>query len=100
LRPTTSGHVPAPGLIEVAGAWWDVDREPVVAWSADACSFWLHDTVDATLTLELVRLTSPPEDPRRVAQVLATGLAGCDFPPTGNGADPAIVARTLAAHGL
>ncbi|MFT4744719.1 MAG: hypothetical protein ACI9AD_000565 [Nitriliruptoraceae bacterium] len=93
-------HVPAPGLVEVAGAWWDVDREPVVAWSQDACTFWLHDVIDETLTLELVTLGVPSPDPRRVAQILAEGLAGCDFPPTGDGADPAIVARTLTAHGV
>ena len=95
-----AGHVPAPGLYEVAGAWWDVDREPVVAWSTDQRTFWLQDVLDETLRLSLVTLAAPASNTRHVAEILASGLAGCDFPPTGDGADPRIVTSTLRAHGI
>lgn len=100
---TTSRRVPAPGLLEVAQAWWDVDREPSVTWSDDGRTFLLvdgdGDGEQAPASLLLARLAATPVDPRRLAEVLAEGLASCDFPPTGDGASPTHVRRTLAAAG-
>ena len=90
----------APGLREVAETWWDVERDPVVAWSDDGCDFWLADPEDPTNRLELARFPTAVADPERVAAVLADGLAACDFPPTGQQASPARVVTTLRVAGM
>lgn len=95
--------VPAPELHEVALIWWDVDVAPVVAWDAAGTRFVLADprAVDAPdRRLELLVLAEPADDPHAVAQVLAEGLAACDFPPTGDGAAPGRVRATLRAAGV
>lgn len=100
-RVDLGASVPAPGLLEVAQTWWDVDRVPVVTWSADGTVYDLVDPVEPDRRLRLLRLASPPhEPPRRVAEVLADGLAACDFPPTGEEASPNRVAATLKAARL
>lgn len=100
-RVDLGASVPAPELLEVAQTWWDVDRVPVVAWSADGTVYDLVDPGDPDRRLRLLRLASTPhEPPRRVAEVLAEGLAACDFPPTGEEASPNRVAATLKAARL
>lgn len=91
--------VAAPGLTEVAAAWWDVERAPVVSWE-DGRSFWLTDAEDASLRLHLISFDHTRPDAEVVAHALAEGLAGCDFPPTGSGAEPRMVTATLRARGL
>lgn len=92
--------VAAPELAEVAQIWWDVDRAPEVHWDEDATAFDLVDPEDHGRRLVLLRLIGPPADARLVADVLAEGLAACDFPPTGVRASPARVEATLRAAGL
>lgn len=93
--------VAAPELLEVAQTWWDVDRVPAVTWSADGTVYDLVDPANSDRRLRLLRLASPPhEPPRRVAEVLAEGLAACDFPPTGEEASANRVAATLKAARL
>ena len=89
--------LPAPELREVAQTWWDVDAVPVVSWDAGACRFVLVDSTDPRNHLRLLTLAEPADDPRRLATVLAEGLAACDFPPTGDGAAPGRVRATLRA---
>lgn len=92
--------VPAPELREVATTWWDVDVDPVVRWSRDGTRHELVDPTDPTRRL-LLRVTDDASvDPRVVAEVLAEGLAACDFPPTGEEASPTRVAATLRVAGL
>lgn len=89
--------VQAPGLNEVAQIWWDTDAEPVVRWQDGGAVFVLTAPVAGAGELLLARFDPPPADPRGMAEVLAAGLAACDFPPTGDGAAPGRVAATLAA---
>lgn len=93
-------RVRAPALLEVAQAWWDVDRVPYVTWTPDARRFDLVEHHDPDTRLLLLTLTDPAPAPRELAEVLAEGLASCDFPPTGDGASPRHVAATLRAAGL
>lgn len=94
------GSLPAPGLREVAGTWWDVERDPVVVWDADGRRFDLVDPDDPGARLRLAHLAEPPADPTVVAIVLARGLAACDFPPTADGVPPAVAGRALRAQGV
>lgn len=91
--------VPAPGLREVAQVWWDVDVDPVVQWRGGGAVFVLTAPSAAAGELVLARFDPPPTDVRGMAEVLAEGLAACDFPPTGDGAAGGRVAATLAAAG-
>jgi len=93
--------VPAPGLCETARIWFDSDAEPVVAWDTDAQHFTLvEDGGAGPGSLVLLTQPQPVRDPRRVAGVLAEGLAACDFPPRGDGASARHVSAALRAHGL
>jgi hypothetical protein len=93
-------QVPAPGLRETADVWFDRGRDPVVTWDASGRRFELADPQEGGERLSLYLAPSAPSDPARVANVLAEGLAACDFPPTGDGADPGHVARTLRVAGI
>lgn len=93
--------VPAPDLREVAETWWDVDRDPAVVWDEGATTFALVDPRgDPADRLELARFDAPVADPARVATALASGLAACDFPPTGHGLAPGRAALTLRIAGV
>jgi hypothetical protein len=92
--------VPATSLREAADIWFDTGRDPVVAWDATGRRFDLVDGGDPDQRLGLFVASGPVEDPRRVAEVLAEGLAACDFPPTGDAASPEHVRRALRAAGL
>jgi len=99
--PGAAGDVPAPGLSETARIWFDSEAEPVVAWDAEERCFTLvEDGGRGPGVLELLVQPHPVRDPSRVAQVLAEGLAACDFPPRGDGASPRHVSAALRAHGL
>jgi hypothetical protein len=91
---------PAPGLREVAGTWWDVERDPVVVWDADGRRFDLVDPEDPVARLRLAVLAEPAADPGTVAAALARGLAACDFPPTSDGVAAAVARRALRAQGV
>lgn len=93
-------HLPAPGLRETADIWFDTGCDPVVAWQDGGRHFDLVDPHDPANRLRLLTVAAPPTDPANVARILAEGLAACDFPPTGDGADPGHVARALRAAGL
>ena len=93
-------RVPAPHLRETADIWFDTGRDPEVVWDAAGVRFHLQDPVDATCSLHLVTYPDGAAHPRRVATVLAEGLAACDFPPTAEGASPGHVAAALRAAGL
>ena len=93
-------HVPAPGLRETADIWFDTGRDPVVAWDAAGLRYTLMDPLQPENRLQLLTAGSSPEDPALIARVLADALAACDFPPTGDGADPGHVARALRAAGI
>lgn len=95
-----SRQVPAPALRETADIWFDRGADPAVVWDHEGRRFWLQDGADPDDRLALVTYPAPVADPRRVAQVLAEGLAACDFPPTGGGASPGHVAAALRAAGL
>ena len=105
---STSGgerRVPAPALRETADIWFDTGRDPVVEWDAAGTRFDLVDTGQSGPgqgghRLALLVAPAGVSDPARVARVLADGLAACDFPPTGDGASPGHVARTLRAAGI
>lgn len=88
--------VPAPGLREVAEVWWDVEADPLVTWRDDGATFVLV-APDSDHELALARFEHPVADPAAIADVLAAGLASCDFPPTGDGAAPGRVVATLRA---
>lgn len=90
----------APGLREVAETWWDVDRDPAVAWDDDGRRFTLVDPGDPVHELELARFGTPVADPDAVAAALAEGLAACDFPPTEDRASVPRVAATLRVAGI
>lgn len=93
-------HHPAPALREVAEVWWDLERDPVVAWDATGRRFWLTDPEEVDRHLALATYRAPVADPPRVARALAEGLASCDFPPTEDAASPSRVAATLRAASL
>jgi hypothetical protein len=92
--------VPAPALRETSDIWFDTGRDPVVVWDPEGRRFLLVDPVEEGCALTLLVTDGPVTDPARVAQVLADGLAACDFPPTGQSASPTHVERTLRAAGL
>jgi hypothetical protein len=95
------GHVPAPVLAETARIWFDSEAEPVVAWDAAGMRFTLvEDGGRGPGELTLLERPDGVGDPQRVADVLAIGLAACDFPPNGDGASPHHVSAALRAHGL
>jgi hypothetical protein len=100
LGPDDDRQVPAPGLRETADLWFDTGRDPVVTWDAARRRFELADPVEGGERLSLHEAPAPVTDPRHVARVLAEGLAACDFPPTGGGADPDHVRAALRAAGL
>jgi hypothetical protein len=95
-----SRRVPAPALRETADIWFDTGRDPVVAWDDEGRRFDLVDPVRDGDRLSLYLAPVAPADPGRIARVLADGLAACDFPPTGDGADPGHVASALRAAGI
>jgi hypothetical protein len=99
-RSADPRQVPAPGLRETADIWFDTGRDPVVAWDAARHRFDLVDPVDGGERLRLYVADAPVADPRRLARALAEGLAACDFPPTGDGADPDHVAKALRVVGI
>lgn len=92
--------VPAPGLRETADIWFDTGRDPGITWDQRAHRFELIDPQEPSARLLLYRAPSPVADPRRLARVLAEGLAACDFPPTGDGASPSHVAKALQVAGI
>jgi hypothetical protein len=92
--------VPAPELRETADIWFDTGRDPVVTWDAAGRRFDLVDPQEPTSRLRLLERPAGGVDAHEVAEVLASGLAACDFPPTGDGAEPGHVARALRAAGL
>jgi hypothetical protein len=97
----TARRIPAPELREVATIWWDVERDPVVDWDAAGRCFELVDPgAPESHRLVLARFPDGVDRPQDVAQVLADGLAACDFPPTADSASPHQVARALAAGGF
>jgi hypothetical protein len=93
-------HVPAPGLRETADIWFDTGRDPVVAWDTSGRRYSLADPREPAHRLHLLTVRVAPDEPARLAQILADGLAACDFPPTGDGAEPDHVARALRAAGI
>jgi len=93
--------IPAPGLGETASIWFDSDAEPAVTWDATAQRFSLvEDGGRGPGVLTLLERRAPVGDPARVAQVLAEGLAACDFPPNGDGASAHHVEAALRAYGM
>lgn len=92
--------VAAPGLRETAEIWWDATDEPVVTWDPDGATFWLVDTSEPANRMLLWSSDPPANDPRELAEALASSLAACDFPPTGDGPPPSHVAAALRAHGV
>lgn len=88
--------VPAPGLREVAEIWWDLESDPQVVTRDGGATFLLVDP-DGRHELTLARFDPAVADPVAVAEVLANGLASCDFPPTGDGAAHGRVVATLRA---
>jgi hypothetical protein len=98
---TTDRTVEAPELREVATIWWDIERDPVVGWDPAGQLFELIDPLAPDEhRLVLARFPGGVDAPARIAQVLADGLAACDFPPTESAASPHQVARALAAGGF
>ena len=94
-----SNAIPAPGLRETADIWWDSGTDPVVTWDAQGRRFLLSDGAGGgSLTLWVA--PAAVDDPAALARALAEGLAACDFPPTGDGAEPSHVAAALRAAGL
>jgi hypothetical protein len=91
---------PAPGLRETADIWFDTGTDPEVVWDTAGRTFDLVDGAGTGQRLTLLRCEQPVADPERIAEVLATGLAACDFPPTTAQADAGHVAATLRAAGL
>jgi hypothetical protein len=71
-----------------------------VAWDVTGRRFELVDPVPGGERLPLYLAPTTPDDPERVACALAEGLAACDFPPTGDGADPGHVAKALRVVGI
>lgn len=92
---------PAPALTETASIWFDADTCPAVVVEDGGRRFVLvEDDGRGPGRLPLLERGTPVRDPSRVAQVLAEGLAACDFPPNGDGASPSHVSAALRAHGL
>lgn len=100
MTPLADRWVEAPGLRETADVWFDTGRDPVVAWDEAGRRFDLVDPAEPAQRVSLLVTPTRVHDPVRVARVLADGLAACDFPPTGDGADPGHVATTLRVAGL
>jgi hypothetical protein len=100
LDPEGDRQLPAPGLREAADIWFDTGHDPVVTWDAEGRRFDLVDPSAPSDRLRLHVVDRPVSDPRRLARALAEGLAACDFPPTGDGADPGHVAKALRAAGI
>lgn len=94
------GRLAAPGLRETADIWFDTGRDPVIAWDAAGRRFVLQDPLEPGHVLELVTYPEGVADPVRLARALAEGLAACDFPPTGGGAQASHVASALRVAGL
>ena len=87
--------------METARIWFDSDACPAVVVEDAGRRFVLvEDGGRGPGRLTLLRHTTPVRDVPRVAQVLAEGLAACDFPPNGDGASPSHVSAALRAHGL
>ncbi len=99
-EPAAARSVPAPALRETADIWFDTGRDPVIVWDAAGRSFRLQDPEDASCALHLVSYPVGVSAPAELAAALAEGLAACDFPPTGDGADPGHVASALRAYGM
>jgi hypothetical protein len=108
---TPSGEdrrIAAPGLGETARIWFDSDLVPEVHWDAAGTHFELVEGIAGTgapeatsrARITLLRVEAPVARPRRIAQVLAEGLAACDFPPTADGASRHLVDAALRAAGL
>lgn len=93
-------QVAAAGLREVAQTRWDVDRDPVVTWSAGATAWWLVDPGRPRDRILLARLSTPVADPRAVARALAETVAACDFPPTDDRASTTGIRAALDAAGF
>lgn len=92
---------PAPALMETARIWFDADTCPAVVVEDDGRRFVLvEDDGRGPGRLTLLERATSVRDAARVAQVLAEGLAACDFPPNGDGASPSHVSAALRAHGL
>jgi hypothetical protein len=93
-------RVAAPQLRETADIWFDSGGDPVVEWDLEGRRFDLVDPGPGGERLHLYEAPAPASDPERLAWALAEGLAACDFPPTGDGASPTHVARTLRVAGI
>lgn len=94
-------RVPAPALAETARIWFDAETRPAVVVEDDGQRFVLvEDDGRGPGRIVLLTRDAPVRDVLRVAQVLAEGLAACDFPPNGDGASPSHVSAALRAHGL
>jgi hypothetical protein len=98
--PPLPRSVPAPDLRETADLWFDTGRDPVVTWDATGRRFELVDPAPDGERLPLYVAPTTPADPARIARALAEGLAACDFPPTGHGAEPGHVAKALRVVGI
>ena len=98
---SAAAHVAAPALMETARIWFDTDTCPAVVAEDGGRRFVLvEEDGRGPGRLTLLTCEVPVRDPSRVAQVLAEGLAACDFPPNGDGASPSHVSAALRAHGL
>lgn len=97
---TENRRVAAPQLRETADIWFDTGRDPEIRWDAAGRRFELVDPGDGHEALLLFVAPRSVADPAHVARNLAEGLAACDFPPTGSGADADHVARALRAAGI
>jgi hypothetical protein len=108
-RPAESTRqILAPGLSETARIWFDSELVPEVHWNAAGTHFELVGGTSSShpadtrppARITLLRVDTPVTEPRRVAHVLAEGLAACDFPPTADGASRRLVDAALRAAGL
>ena len=98
---TGPARVAAPALMETARIWFDAETCPTVVVEDEGRRFMLvEDDGHGPGRLVLLTRDAPVREPERVAQVLAEGLAACDFPPNGDGASPSHVSAALRAHGL
>jgi hypothetical protein len=92
--------IPAPALAETARIWFDSDAEPAVMTEDGRAFVLVEDGGRGPGRLALLHQERPVRDPERTAQVLAAGLAACDFPPNGDGASAHHVSAALRAYGL
>lgn len=105
--------IPAPQLRETADIWFDSGVDPAIRWDREGRRFELIDPQAAAdgyqgdepdeasdRSLLLYEAPYPLPDPARIAQVLADGLAACDFPPTAERAHPGHVASALRAANI